>query len=434
MKTFTTWLFILFGLLNLKAQDTVLITREDAIEKVREDNRTIRISEQDMLASQGEYRQTNAFVLPSINLSHTGYATTNPLAAFGAKLNQGILTPGDFDPDLLNNPAQIENYSTKIEVSQPLLNVDAVYQRKAAKSKLEAMRFQSERVEDHMVLEVEKAYMQLQLAYKTVEVLKTAEKAALENERIAINNLNQGYLQEADVLSVQVRVTEIQNQLQFAKSNIQNASNYLSVLMNTDSFPLLKPKDSLMANTESVDYVTFSEQRPDIQAMQLTSEAYKNQFKAEKMNFLPRLNAFGNYEWNDDEIFQGDRDGYLFGAQLSWNILDGTKRFGKTQQKRAQFEKSKIEYQQYLAQSQLEVNKANRMLLDAKNNLTLSELAMQQSRESYRIRKNRYDQGLEKTADLLFTETQYAQKQLEYYSAIYRHNYALIYLKFLTEI
>ncbi len=37
---------------------------------------------------------------------HTGISTTNPLMAFGSKLNQEILTQADFNPDLLNNPEQ----------------------------------------------------------------------------------------------------------------------------------------------------------------------------------------------------------------------------------------------------------------------------------------------------------------------------------------
>ena len=67
--------------------------------------------------------------------------------------------------------------------------------------------------------------MQLQLAYKTVEVLEKTREAAMENKRLAENSFKQGYLQKSDVLAVEVRVTEIDNQLQYAKSNIHNASN-----------------------------------------------------------------------------------------------------------------------------------------------------------------------------------------------------------------
>jgi outer membrane protein TolC len=50
-----------------------------------------------------------------------------------------------------------------------------------------------------------------------------------------------------------------------------------------------------------------------------------------------------------------------------------------------------------------------------------------------RIRTNRFEQGLEKTSDLLMAETQFAQKQLEYYQTIFEYNYAQAYLQFLTK-
>jgi outer membrane protein TolC len=433
MKYHLVSLFLLAGFFTSYAQETVLITKAEVVAKVKENNNSLKMSEQDVLAAKGDFRQTNAVLLPNVGISHTGIATTNPLMAFGSKLNQSILTPGDFDPTLLNNPGQIEDYATRIEVQQPILNLDGIYQRKAAKAKLNATELQSERTDQYIDLEINKAYMELQLAYKTVEVLEKAKEAALENKRIANNSFEQGYLQKSDILAVEVRVTEIENQLQYAKSNIKNASNNLSVLMNDTSYAILRPSDSLTITTDELSITDLSENRADIQAMSSASKAYQQMHKADKMSFLPRLNAFGTYELHDDEIFQGDADGYLFGAQLQWNILEGSKRFGKAQKSKAEFEKSKLELEQYKAQSQVELNRAKRMLQDAKNNLELTALALEQSEESLRIRTNRFQQGLEKTTDLLMSESQFAQKQLEYYSTIYQHNYALAYVQFLTK-
>ena len=417
----------------VQAQETLMITKEEVIAKVKENNNTLKISEQDVFAAKGDYRQTNAVWLPNIGVSHTGIATTNPLMAFGSKLNQSILTAADFDPALLNNPGQIEDFATRIEVQQPLINLDGIYQRKAAKAKLNATELQSERTQEYLDLEVDKAYMQLQLAYKTVEVLEKAKEAALDNKRIADNSYRQGYLQKSDVLAVELRVGDILNQLQYAKSNIKNASNYLSVLMNDSSYAVLQPADSLIIMASDLGVQELSENRADIQVMTSASEAYQQMHEADKMSFLPRLNAFGTYELHDDEIFQGDADGYLFGAQIQWNILEGSKRFGKAQKSKAEYERSKFQLEQYKAESQVELNRAQRSLQDAQNNLGLTALALEQSKESLRIRTNRFQQGLEKTMDLLTAESQYAQKQLEYYSTIFQHNYALAYVQFLTK-
>jgi outer membrane protein TolC len=419
--------------LCMQAQEIVPITKADLLLKVSENNIAIKISEQEFNKAKADYNQTNAVFLPNISASYTGISTTNPLMAFGSKLNQEILTQNDFNPALLNDPTTTRNFATKIEIQQPLINLDGFYQRKAAKSKMEAMSLQSNRTADYLTFEVEKSFMQLQLAYKAVDVLALALEAAEANKKIAINSFEQGYLQQADILNVDVRITEVKNQLQTAKSNLQNASNYLSFLMNDSAFLLYKPAEDLTIAVFNTDEKLISENRADIKAMQLASNAYEEMNKADKMTFLPRLNAFGSYEIYDNKIFQGDANGYLIGAQLSWDIFQGSKRFGKAQKSKAEFEQSKLEYNQYVSKSNLELNKVKRQLIDARNKLELTGLAVEQSKESLRIRKNRFKEGLEKTSDLLVAETQFAQKQLEYYQTIFEYNYTQTYLEFLTK-
>lgn len=431
-------IIIVFGLLlgytaKLYAQQHISITKAEVLNKVSKTNTSIKISKQEFNEARAEFRQTNALFLPNVSVSHTGISTTNPLMAFGSKLNQEIISQNDFNPDLLNDPNQIQNFATKIEIKQPLINLDGLYQRKAAKTKMQATALQTIRTHDYLMLEVEKAYMQLQLAYKAVNVLEKALEAAYENNKLANNSFRQGYLQRADVLAVEVRVTEVENQLHTAKSNVQNASDYLSFLMNDRKDVLYQPQDSLTVSTIGTKSQIIPETRADIKAMQLATDSYESIYKADKMTFLPQLNAFGSYELYDDHAFQGDANGYLFGAQLNWTIFEGSKRFGKTQKSRATFEKSKLQYEQYVSQSNLEFNKAKRMFLDAENRLKLTELALNQSKESLRIRTNRFKEGLEKTSDLLMVETQYAQKQLDYYQTVFEYNYAQAYLQFLTK-
>ncbi|WP_370391667.1 TolC family protein [uncultured Winogradskyella sp.] len=429
--------FGFFSLLSLvNAQELREVSKSEILNQALENNRSIKISIEAFNEAKGEYKQTNAVFLPNISVSHSGFATTNPLMAFGSKLNQEILTQADFNPDLLNNPDQTQNFATTFEFQQPLINMDGFYQRKAAKNKMEAMSLQTERVKEYMAYEVNKAYMQLQLAYKAVDVFEKALKTAEANYKLANDSYEQGLLQRADVLQVEVRVSEVKNQLQKARSNVKNASNYLSFLMNDSGDVILKPADSLQLNDMSLnnDLSELSENRSDIKAMSLVMEAQESVYKSDKMSFLPTLNAFGNYQLFDDNLFQFGANGYLIGAELKWNILNGTKRFGKSQTSRATYEKSKLEYEQYLSQSQLELNKTKRLLEDAKNKVTLTELALQQSEEALRIRTDRFKEGLEKTSDVLMVETLFAQKQLEYYQTVYEYNSTKAYLNYLTTL
>lgn len=432
-------LIVLLAAISISAisysQDTLAISKTELLQKVSDKNLQIKIANQEFKSAQADYRQSNAIFLPSITASHTAISTTNPLMAFGSKLNQGILTAADFNPELLNNPDRTTNFATKIEILQPIINIDGLYERQAARAKMNSYSLQTERTKEYLELEVNKSFMELQLAYKAVAVLEKANVTAAENLKLIENYFKQGILQKTDLLSVQVRVNEIKNQLHYAISNIQNASDYLAFLLNEDiGDKVYKPTEAL-ENTIAIQNIdtNLSENRKDIQAMDLSTEAYQKMFLSSKMNFLPRLNAFGSYELYDDSLFGTKAKGYTVGAQLSWNVFDGYKSIGKMEKAKADFQKAEIETQQYKAKSQLELNKANRQLNDAENKVNLSKLDLEQSQEAYRIRSNRFEQGLEKTTDLLQSETQMFKKELEYLQAVFEYNYTQQYLQFLTK-
>ena len=417
------------------SQDTLTIAKSELIQKLSDKNLQLKIADKTYQSAKADYQQSNALFLPNITASHTGISTTNPLMAFGSKLNQEILTASDFNPVLLNDPARIQNFATKFEIQQPLINLDGLLERQAAKSKMDAFLLQTERTKEYLELEVSKSYMQLQLAYKAVKVLEKANMTAKASLKLVENYFKQGLLQKTDLLNVQVRVSEIENQLQYAKSNVQNASDYIAFLLNDDlKGKIYKPAEEL-ENTIAIEAIntSLSDNRKDIQAMSKSSEAYAKMMQSSKMAFLPRLNAFGSYEIYDKNFLGTSASGYVVGAQLSWNVFDGYKSIGKYEKAKVESQKSETEKEQYKAQSQLELNKVNRQLKDAENKVNLSQLTFEQSQEGFRIRQNRFTQGLEKTTDLLQSETQMIQKELEHLQSVFEYNYTKQYLQFLTK-
>ena len=307
-----TFLSSFFGF----GQDTLAISKSELVQKVAEKNLQIKIAQKTYQSAKADYEQSNSLFLPNINVSHTGISTTNPLMASGSKLNQEILTQADFNPALLNDPAKTQNFATKFEIQQPLINVDGIYGRQAAKAKMEAYQLQTERTKEYLELEVSKAFMQLQLTYRAVKVLEKANTTGKANLKLVENYFKQGMLQKTDLLNVQVRVNEIENQLQYAKSNVQNASDYLAFLLNEDTNgKIYKPTEEL-ESVISVEEMkaTISDSRKDIQAMNKSTDAYQKMVLSSKMGFLPRLNAFGSYELYDKNILGTSAKGYLVGA------------------------------------------------------------------------------------------------------------------------
>ena len=427
------WIF-LFAVPSLYSQDTISISNEIVLAGIQKSNLQIRLAQSDFESARADYRQSNALFLPSISASYSAVLTTNPLMAFGSKLNQEILTQGDFNPALLNDPDRIENYATIVELQQPLLNMDGIFERQAAKSKMDAYELKAQRTGQYLDLESQKAYMQLQIAYKAVDVLRKADATADANLKLVKDYYDQGLLQKMDLLDVEVRVNQVKNQLQMAVSNLQNASDYLAFLLNQDMVgKVYQPTEDLSAEMVSPESIAVvPEFRKDILAVEKTAEAYGKLVQSEKMSFLPNLNAFGNFQIYDGEPFGFGANGYLVGASLSWSLFDGSKSIGKYQKSKVEYEKAQTEAQQYRKQSQMELNQANRQLLDASSKLTNSRLAYEQAEEAYRIRSDRFKEGLMKTTDLLMSEAQMFKKELEYLQAIFEFNYSKKYLEFLS--
>ena len=147
---------------------------------------------------------------------------------------------------------------------------------------------------------------------------------------------------------------------------------------------------------------------------------------------MPRLNAFGNYQYNDSRLTGLGANSYLLGVQLSWSVFKGnTTKNAITVQK---LERDKLSEQlaQQKEQSQLEINKAMRDLTDAGFEMKQDNAAIEQAAESFRILQNRYQQGLVNTTDVLMAQSQLLQQKFALAQAGFNMNLTRFYLQFLT--
>lgn len=424
----------LLSFLAFQAQEVVTISKKDLEQKINDQNLQLKLSEAEINSAKADLLMSRAMYLPNVTASYTGISTNNPLMAFGSKLNQERVEMADFNPANLNDPKNIFNFATKLEVQQPIFNKDAVYQKKAGEVKVEVLKLKQERTKDYLQFELNKAYMQLQMAYKALEVLENAKNTVLANKKVIDNYFKNGMIQKSDVLDMNVRVSEIDNQIQYAKSNVRNASDYLYFLLNENSEnKVFKPSGKLQYQENMLSQnPQLKNDRKDLQAYQKSLEAYDYMIKSSKAKFLPKVNAFGSFEMYDNKPYEFNANGYLVGVQVAWNVFDGLKSKSEIEKYKADLKKSQTEIEQYQKQSALELNKSYRQVLDADNKVSLSKLAWEQTAEAYRIHKNRYEQGLEKASDLLNAETQMSKKELEYQQAIFEYNTALEYYKFLN--
>lgn len=434
------FLCIIAGTLSLAlgAQtEKISLSLDDALERAEKNNWQINKSKANVLLARSDFRQTNSLFLPGITLSHSAVTTNDPLSAFGFKLKQEITTNSDFNPVLLNDPERIENFNTKVEVRQPIINIDGFYGRKAAKAKMKAMNYQSERTINYTKFEVKKAYFQLELAEEAIEVVKKSYGVAKSAKKLTEDNLEQGYVKDADLLAAEVRLLEVDNQLSEARNNHKMAQEFLAFLLGYDINISIETSDMLDKNPVLPVFNTIGDDvlgsRSDILAYKRGIEARNTLLKSTRFKFLPRLNAFGQYEWNDDKFLGNKANNYMLGASLSWNIFSGYKNVAKVQKAKAELKIARLDYNEYLEKSKMQLKGAERNVRVAYKKMKTSLLAKKQAEESLRIRTDRYKQGLEKTTDILYAETVSSARNLAYIKSVFDYHISLFQLELLLE-
>jgi outer membrane protein TolC len=417
----------------LAQENTKNLSLSNAIAAVLANNKNIQLAKLDGNIAAANYKQTDAIFLPQADLSYTAMSTNNPLNAFGFKLQQGAITQNDFNPALLNYPSATPDYMAQLEVKQPLLNIDMLYMRKGAEKQTEVYQYKTQRTQEYMTFETRKAYLQLQLAYEAVKVLIEAASTAKSVYKYTDDHFKQGLIQKSDLLNAQVHVSSIESNLAKANSSIRNASDNLSVLMAQPTGIIYRISDGPQIASPTVDSTqkVFAN-RSDFMAMQKAIDASALMIRSSQMSYLPRLNAFGNYQYNDSHLAGFGANAYLVGIQLSWNVFNGNKTRHVIAAQKLERDKLTVQLAQQKDQSQLELDKAYRDLSDARFEMGQDQAAIDQATEALRILQNRYQQGLVNTTDVLTADTQLSQLKFSLAQAQFTVNVTGAYIQLLT--
>ncbi|MBI3137695.1 MAG: TolC family protein [Sphingobacteriales bacterium] len=433
VKSFFIFLLAIAPVSVLRTQQPArYLTAEEAIDSALAHNRDLGLARLDEKIAAAKHREMNAIFLPQADLSYTALTSNNPLNALGFKLQQQTVKQSDFNPALLNDPGNTADFSTRLQVKQPLLNMDLLYIRRALAVQTSLYELKTQRSAEYLAFEVKKAYQQLQLAYEAEAVLKEAVKMANALYVFTNNRVKEGLLQQSDALQVKVRISTVETQLAEAGSDIRNASDYLGLLMGTSygiiysvAPPSKEPDTGPVAGLIPAD-------RADFAALKKALESADLMIESSRKSFLPKVNAFASWQLNDNSPFGFAAGSYFAGLQITWDLFRGNSTKNKIITQQAERSKLAAQLQSQQEQSQLELNKTRRRLADALYMITQQQVAVENAAEALRILQDRYEQGLVNSTDVLQAQTQLSRQQLGKAQAVFIYNSTLAYLQFLT--
>ncbi len=417
------------------AQNVVTpMTLEQALIQAKNTGFENQISQREVEVAKAQLTQSNATFMPQIFFEETVVSTNDPIGVFGIKLRQGIISNADFNPNLLNNPDAESNFTTKFQLNQPVFNPDAFMQRSAVKYMLASAQDQQKVTQEFTELKVKESYFQLVVIDEQINVVQKYLETVKAIRDQAEDYFDQGIINRAEYLNAEVQVLNTEKDFLEVLNYRETTNDQLLFLLGISEKQTIQPIDQIeVSSTENYSGLMFTEGNSTLSAIQNQVLASEAMLKSARYRFLPKLNVFGSYEFNDSGLFGTDADSYMLGASLRWDLFHGMKNIGEIAQNRAENKKAQIMYDQKLVQMQTETERIKRSITEAIKSLELSELVVEQSSEDARIRNDRYQQGLEKTTDLLQSESQLLNNKLEQLQVQFNYLMAVSNLEFILE-
>lgn len=386
------------------------------------------------LKAEAQVGQAISAFLPKVNLE-LGYShSDNPVMVFSNKLNQAEFTRADFDVGKLNNPDYRDNWQYKVVMRQPVFNEGREYIGYKTSMLAQGITGLAFKQTAQMVLfMVEQAYCQALLAEENVGVLSSAYKTAALHENLARKRYEAGLVLKSDLLGAMVQKTKVERQLFKAESDFSIALASLDNAMGVNQALKwkLKPVDFEGWNEEDLRHWIgiAKKNRPEYFMAKKRLKIADYRHRQALFHFLPSLNLVGVYEGDRQNLSYFGGDSWTLMATVSMNIFNGFGDRAAVSEAEADRQKAAARLRQVEQQIELEVRRAFFRFETAKKQLSVAMQAVKQARESQKILRNRYANGLALMVELLAADTSVKETMLEEAAARFDARLALSDLK-----
>ncbi|MGB6782996.1 MAG: TolC family protein [Terracidiphilus sp.] len=417
------WVVLLWciGGLGLSAQEP--LTLRQAIAQALGANPEARLARAGASEAKAGATLARTQLLPQFNFAEDISRGDDPVYVFGAKLRQQNFTQADFDVNALNRPLPVGNFETRVSGSWLAFDSfktqrtihGADLMRKSADSSARA-------VNQKIVFDVVEAYQAVLYAERLVAIAQHEQETAEALLDSVDDHVKAGLAVESDRMSAEVNVAARKQELIAAEGGLELAWAQLGVAMGAPDF-----EESTLAPIEAhefpedalnVELEAALKSRSDLTALGQAQGAQAAALSAARLDFGPRVNAYGNWEQDRGTFAGAGGNNWVAGVEVGIDLAPFSKRAQRAKEAAA---KARVDAQvsAYQQQVRLEVTQAHIQRQTAEQSLETARAAVAQSAESLRILSNRYNAGLATITDLLRGEDAERQSQTNYWQAVY---------------
>ncbi len=392
--------FILLGITS-KAQEKKTMSLKDAISLVINNSNEAQLANTKMATSKLELETMKNNQYPTVKASGqymrlTGANVTSHLGGSGSGLDVSQLLLG------------------QASVSMPVFSGFKLKNSITASENLyKAQTFSSSHTKEQLALEVVELFANLYKSQEMVKLFQENLKSAQQRTKDFSAMVDNGLLARNDLLKAQLQESNIQLSLDSATKNV-NIINYQIVTLlrlpeNTIIDIDINAVKSDMAKNQMLN---TNGQRNDLEALTFQQKASEAGIKIAKAGYYPSLALTGGYIALDLKNAITVTNAMNFGIGFNYDLSSIFKNG-----KEVKLAKSKAE--QTTQAVAILTDKIKEETQEAQENYNLSlkqnkvyALAVEQSDENYRIVKDKYDNSLSTTNDLLEADVQQLQSKI----------------------
>lgn len=398
MKVSQFMLFGIFfiGMSPIEAQEKTSLTLDEAIHLAWAQSNEVSLANTKVATKKFELQQVKNKQYPDLKIS--GQYQRLAKASFNLKINKSTTTEAlpVVDQLMIGQVNASLPLFAGFKIKNSIKAYDNLYQAETAS----AMQTKEE-----VAMMVVNYYASLYKAQKTVELLKENQKSAQQRVTDFIELEKNGIIPRNDLLKSQLQVSKIQLSLDQSISNLNIVNFELLSLLKMDPKTKLEVKESdfidfQMSNIPTNDALAL-ENRKDLEAIRLQEKASLANVQMSKSGYYPAISIIGGYTALDLKNVITVENAMNIGVGVSYD-LSGILKNG-TNVKIAESKALEVQNHQAILTDYIktQVQKAIEDYdLALKQDLVYNE-AVEQALENYRIIKDKYDNGLSDTNDLL---------------------------------
>ena len=409
-------LLIAFSLvgLQLTAQEKRPITLNEAIDLGIKNSKQLKNSQAKIEEATAALKEALNNQLPDAKLSGSYLWLSSANVDMKIKGNGGSGGGSSSFPTVSKAGYAIANASVPVFAGGRIR-----YGIEASRFLEEATRLDADNNKEEVIQNTVEAFVNLYKAKASVSLVQENLAEAQQRVKDFSNLEKNGLLARNDLLSAQLQASNFELGLLDAENNWKLANVSMNILLGLPEKLELVPDSSMVDQNFSVkaldDYLqTAYTNRTDLAAMDLRKKASESSIKSSKGEYYPSLAVTGGYIAADIPEVISITNALNIGVGVSYNIGSLWKTKAKVQQAEARVKQAEIGESQLNDNIRLDVNHAYLNFLSSQKKIEVYEKAVEQAVENYRIVKNKYDNSLATTTDLLDANTKQLLERMNF--------------------